>query len=161
DSYNRNPHRCPVGDEEPLLNFQSYCKQYYMRPDDPNNPCLQNNREACHQLADGGLRCLQDMNEKNAVILNFNQIIRRCKQAADQDESSSTRPSTGKSPRSTSSDSDLASRLASQEAKNGTAAETKQRLSQQFMGDAQAEKDRFQTQQQAAHQAAERKRQAA
>jgi hypothetical protein len=90
-------HMCPARGEYSILQYPSYCKQWCdigwtCRGTKQTDPCQNGDREGCHRLSEGSSQCLQDMNEKNKVILEYNEIARQCYRDAAQGGSPSSPP---------------------------------------------------------------------
>jgi hypothetical protein len=79
---------CPKGNEYALLTLSGFCKYYCDRTytcnrdhSEAGNPCKSDySSDACHAFNEGSERCVKEMNEKNQIILSYNDILRRCHQ---------------------------------------------------------------------------------
>ncbi|WP_156163064.1 hypothetical protein [Bradyrhizobium sp. LTSP857] len=83
---------CPTRGEYSILKFPTYCKEWCdiiitCHGTKQNDPCENGDRDGCHRAAEGSSSCLQDMNEKNTVILEYNEIVRKCYRDAAQSTS--------------------------------------------------------------------------
>jgi hypothetical protein len=93
----RRSKMCPPGGEYSILEFSSYCKQWCdigwtCRGTKQTDPCENGDREGCHRFSEGSSQCLQDMNEKNKVIIDYNEIVRQCHRGEAQGRSPSSTP---------------------------------------------------------------------
>jgi hypothetical protein len=97
-AYHRS-HICPHPGIYPILQFESYCKPYCDRSvachgNVHSDPCEQDSgSDACHQQEEGSQQCLQEMNEKNQIIADYDQIARQC----PAQETTRTPPTSGNS----------------------------------------------------------------
>jgi len=119
---------------------QKACDQRYRAPSDAWQDCY-------HQLK----LCHDQIDADNQVIYEANRVFHACQQhKADADQSlTGSQPkagysSSGPSSPGNSGSSDLASRLAAQQAKNATANDVRQQQDQQFSDSVQSAKQEYQ-----------------
>lgn len=119
---------------------QKACDQRYRAPSQAWQDCY-------HQLGE----CRKQIDADNQVVYEANRVFRLCNQhQSDTDQSSTgSRPKTGHSSSNSpsqndSGSSDLASRLASQRAKNATADEVRRQQDQQFSDTVRSTQQQYQ-----------------
>lgn len=89
---------CPARSQANLLTFRNFCKRWcdnsYSCSNSNSDPCKSGDKAGCHVQAEGVTQCLQEMNQKNAVINDYNAIVRQCYDGASKRETkeNSTRP---------------------------------------------------------------------
>jgi hypothetical protein len=95
----RDHHVCPPSGVYDILRFEGYCKSYCDRGwtchgNKDTDPCqIDSASDACRQFSEGSRQCLSDMNEKNQVILDYDQIVRRCGEPERASSTPSATPS--------------------------------------------------------------------
>jgi signal transduction histidine kinase len=139
----RSQQLCPPRGVYDIHRFEIYCKQWCDQSwtchgSPSTDPCqIDDTSAACHAASEGTTQCLKDMNEKNAVINEYNSIVRQCYSnpgaLPSQPTKSDPATSSTSSPRG-----DIAERLkrAAQKAKD---ADEKNRLEEQPLNQAQKE----------------------
>lgn len=83
-AFKRSNHLCPPTGEYVTLKYETYCKQWCDRGmtchgSRATDPCAAtSNSNECQQFAKGGSSCLNDLNEKNKFLVEYNSIVRLC-----------------------------------------------------------------------------------
>ncbi len=83
-AFKRSNHLCPPSGEYVTLKYETYCKKWCDRGmtchgSRATDPCAAtSNSNECQQFAHGASSCLNDMNEKNALLVEYNSIVKQC-----------------------------------------------------------------------------------
>jgi hypothetical protein len=89
---------CPPNRRYAHLEFEVYCKQWcdhsiVCHGTKETSPCENGDHEGCLRQSEGSGQCLHELNEKNKVIDEYNDIVEQCSRGTKSQEQPPVKPS--------------------------------------------------------------------